>query len=98
MIPSFTLLLARVLGVSRQWFQIVAIWLLVFIGASVSMVFLLGDARYTAFGAIAAASIALVSLEHLISSKSKDTVRQQVYVSAGTLMILGLFTIATLAS
>ena len=98
MIPSFTSLLARVLGVSRQWFQIVAIWLLVFIGASVSIVFLSGDARYTAFGAIAAASIALVSLEHLISSKSKDTVRQQVYVSAGTLMILGLFTIATLAS
>ena len=98
MIPSFTRLLARVLGVSRQWFQIVAIWLLVFIGASVSIVFLSGDARYTAFGAIAAASIALVSLEHLISSKSKDTVRQQVYVSAGTLMILGLFTIASLAS
>jgi lipopolysaccharide export LptBFGC system permease protein LptF len=98
MIPSFTRLLARVLGVSRQWFQIVAIWVLVLIGASVSMVFLSGDARYTAFGAIAAASIALVSLEHLISSKSKDTVRQQVYVSAGTLMILGLFTIATLAS
>ena len=98
MIPSFTRLLARVLGVSRQWFQIVAIWLLVFIGASVSIVFLSGDARYTAFGAIAAASIALVSLEHLISSRSKDTVRHQVYVSAGTLMILGLFTIASLAS
>ena len=98
MIPSFTRLLARVLGVSRQWFQIGAIWLLVLIGASVAMVFLSGDARYTAFGAIAAASIAMVSLEHLISSKSKDTVRQQVYVSAGTLLILGLFTIASLAS
>ena len=83
---------------SRQWFQIVAIWVLVLIGATLSLLFLSGDARYTAFGAIAAASIALVSLEHLISSKSKDTVRQQVYVSAGTLLILGLFTIASLAS
>jgi membrane protein YdbS with pleckstrin-like domain len=98
MIPSFGRLLARVLGVSRQWFQIVAIWVLVLIGATLSLLFLSGDARYTAFGAIAAASIALVSLEHLISSKSKDTVRQQVYVSAGTLLILGLFTIASLAS
>ena len=83
---------------SRQWFQIVAIWALVLFGASLSVVFLTGDSRYTAFSAIAAASIALVSLEHLISSKSKNTVRQQVYVSAGTLVILGLFTIATLAS
>jgi hypothetical protein len=98
MIPSFGRLLARVLGVSRQWFQIVAIWILVLTGATLSLLFLSGDARYTAFGAIAAASIALVSLEHLISSKSKDTVRQQVYVSAGTLLILGLFTIASLAS
>ena len=98
MIPSFDRLLARVLGVSRQWVQIVAIWVLVLIGATLSLLFLSGDARYTAFAAIAAASIALVSLEHLISSKSKDTVRQQVYVSAGTLLILGLFTIATLAS
>lgn len=98
MIPSFTRLLARVLGVSRQWFQIVTIWVLVIFGAALSLVFLSGDSRYTAFSAIAAASIALVSLEHLISSKSKNTVRQQVYVSAGTLLILGLFTIATLAS
>lgn len=98
MIPSFGRLLARVLGVSRQWFQIVAIWVLVLTGATLSLLYLSGDARYTAFGAIAAASIALVSLEHLISSKSKDTVRQQVYVSAGTLLILGLFTIASLAS
>ena len=98
MIPSFAPPLARVLGVSRQWIQIVAIWVLVLIGAILTLVFLTGDARYTAFGAIAASSIALVSLEHLISSKSKDTVRQQVYVSAGTLLILGLFTIASLAS
>jgi hypothetical protein len=39
-----------------------------------------------------------VSLEHLISSKSKDTVRQQVYVSAGTLALLGLFTLLSLIS
>lgn len=66
--------------------------------ATLSFIFLEGDARYAAFGAIAASSIAVVSLEHLISSKSKDTVRQQVYVSAGTLTLLGLFTLLSLIS
>jgi hypothetical protein len=37
-----------------------------------------------------------VSLEHLVSSKSKDTVRQQIYVSAGTILLLGLFTVLSL--
>ncbi len=64
--------------------------------ALLSFIWLEGEARYAAFGAIAASSIAVVSLEHLISSKSKDTVRQQVYVSAGTLTLLGLFTLLTL--
>lgn len=83
---------------SKQWLQISLIWAGVLVAAMLSFIFLDGDARYAAFGAIAASAIAVVSLEHLISSKSKDTVRQQVYVSAGTLTLLGLFTLLSLIS
>jgi len=82
--------------VSKQWFQISLIWLGVLVAGLLSFIWLTGEARFAAFGAIAASAIAIVSLEHLISSKSKDTVRQQVYVSAGTLFLLGLFTLLSL--
>ncbi len=81
---------------SRQWFQISLIWLGVLISGLLSFIWLSGEARFTAFGVIAASAIAIVSLEHLISSKSKDTVRQQVYVSAGTIFLLGIFTLLSL--
>jgi len=90
--------LDRVFFMSKQWLQISLIWAGVLVAALLSFIWLDGDARYAAFGAIAASSIAVVSLEHLISSKSKDTVRQQVYVSAGTLTLLGLFTLLSLIS
>lgn len=77
---------------SNQWFQITAIWAGVFTAGLLAFLNLAGDSRFAAFGAIAASAIAVVSLEHLISSKSKDTVRQQIYVSAGTILVLGLFT------
>jgi hypothetical protein len=77
---------------SKQWFQITAIWAGVFIAGLLAFLNLAGDSRFAAFGAIAASALAVVSLEHLISSKSKDTVRQQIYVSAGTILVLGLFT------
>jgi len=38
----------------------------------------------------------VVSLEHLLSKTSKDTVRQQIYVSAGTVAILGAMTLIAL--
>lgn len=82
----------------RQWIQIIAVWVLGFVLAALATVNLSDDKLYLAFSAIAAGSIALVSLEHLISSKSKNTVRQQVYVSAGILLILGIFTALNLAS
>ena len=83
---------------SKQWVQITVIWAMVVASGLAALLLLRGETRLTAFGAIAAASIALVSLEHLMSSKSKDTVRQQVYVTAGTLFLLGLFTLISLAS
>ena len=83
---------------SNQWFQISAIWVGVFVAGLLAYFNLTGEMRFAAFGAIAASAIAFVSLEHLISSKSKDTVRQQIYVSAGTILLLGLFTGLSLIS
>jgi hypothetical protein len=51
---------------------------------------------FGSFSAVAGASIALVSLEHLFSARAKDTVRQQVYVAAGSITILGLATLLIL--
>jgi hypothetical protein len=83
---------------SKQWLQIVAIWILVAVGAILTLVLVEGDYRFLAFSSIAAGAIALVSLEHLISAKAKDTVRQQSYVSAGSIAILGLASLAALVS
>ena len=51
---------------------------------------------FGSFSAVAGASIALVSLEHLFSARAKDTVRQQVYVAAGSISILGVATVLIL--
>ena len=77
---------------SRQWLQIAVIWTGVLIAGIVALISYSDDRLYTAFAAIAGAAIALVSLEHLFSRKSKDTVRQQIYVSTGTVTMLGLMT------
>ena len=78
---------------SKQWFQIAAIWLGVAVAGVWAVLNLEGQAVYTVFTALVAAAIALVSIEHLISAKTKNTVRQQVYVSAGSFAILGALTI-----
>lgn len=96
MIPSFYLEVDRVLGVTKQWGQIVAIWIGVLISGIATLVFAPEDARYLLFSSIAAAAIALVSIEHLLSSSAKDTVRQQVYVSAGAFAILATLTLISL--
>ncbi len=83
---------------TKQWAQIAAIWLGVLISSLVVHFLVEGELKFLFFSSIAAASIALVSIEHLISSTAKDTVRQQVYVSAGTFVILALVTLLGLAS
>ncbi|HEY7854437.1 MAG TPA: hypothetical protein VIB80_04900 [Aquiluna sp.] len=82
---------------SKQWLQIVAIWVATLIFGILALLNFSGDALYTLFAAIAASAIALVSIEHLISAKAKDTIRQQVYVSAGTMAILGSLTLVSFA-
>ena len=78
---------------SKQWFQIVAIWLGVAVVGIVSVLNLGSPEIYTVFAGLAGASIALVSIEHLISAKAKDTVRQQVYVATGSFGILSVLTL-----
>lgn len=82
---------------NKQWLQIAGLWLLALVFGLISLFNLEGEARYTAFAAIAAGAIALVSIEHLISAKAKDTIRQQVYVSAGVMAILGTLTLVSFA-
>ena len=83
---------------SRQWFQIAAIWLGVLISSLLAHFLANAEFKFLMYASIAATAIALVSIEHLISSTAKDTVRQQVYVSAGTFVILALVTLLGLAS
>lgn len=81
---------------SKQWLQISVIWAGVLLAGTAALFSYADDRLYTAFAAIAGAAIALVSLEHLLSKRAKDTVRQQIYVSTGTVLILGLMTLIAL--
>jgi len=78
---------------SKQWLQIVGIWVLVLFAGLIALLTLEKQEAYLAFAALAGGAIALVSIEHLISAKAKDTVRQQVYVSAGSFAILSVMTL-----
>jgi predicted membrane channel-forming protein YqfA (hemolysin III family) len=83
--------------VSKQWLQIVAIWVAALAFGILALLTTSGELLYTFFAGIAATAIALVSIEHLISAKAKDTIRQQVYVSAGTMTILATLTLISFA-
>jgi hypothetical protein len=83
--------------VSKQWLQIVAIWAAALVLGILALLNTSGELLYTLFAGIAATAIALVSIEHLISAKAKDTIRQQVYVSAGTMTILATLTLISFA-
>ena len=82
---------------NKQWLQIATLWVLALVFGLLALSNLEGETRYTAFAAIAASAIALVSIEHLLSAKAKDTIRQQVYVSAGVMAILGTLTLVSFA-
>ena len=81
---------------TKQWLQIILIWIGVLAAALFALTIADLEFRFLVFSSIAAAAIALVSIEHLVSSRTKDTVRQQVYVSAGTIVILGTMTVVSL--
>jgi uncharacterized protein YjaG (DUF416 family) len=52
--------------------------------------------RFPIFGMLAAGSLALVSLQHLVVSRPSETVRQMVYVSTGSLGIIVIATVFAL--
>lgn len=81
---------------TKQWLQIILIWIGVLAASLFALTIADLEFRFLLFSSIAAAAIALVSIEHLVSSRTKDTVRQQVYVSAGTIVILGTMTLVSL--
>lgn len=83
---------------TKQWLQIILIWIGVLAAALFGLTIADLELRFLVFSSTAAAAIALVSIEHLVSSRTKDTVRQQVYVSAGTIVILGTMTLVSLLS
>jgi hypothetical protein len=82
--------------VTKQWLQIILTWIGVLAASLYAMTIPELDFRFLLFSSIAAAAIALVSIEHLVFSRAKDTVRQQVYVSAGTIVILVSMTVLSL--
>jgi len=84
--------------VQGQWIQISLVWVMALIASAVSVTNLEGEQLYLAFSAIAASAIAIVSIEHLLTGRTHAVVRQQVYVVAGVLLILGIFTLISLAS
>jgi len=52
--------------------------------------------RFAVFGMLAAGSLAAVSMQHLVSARPSETVRQMVYASAGSLAIMLVATAFTL--
>lgn len=78
---------------SKQWVEIVGIWVLVTL-ATVLLMFTNGSGRdvLAEFGAILAGSIATVSLIQLFSGSHDGFVRRLIYVSGGSFLILAAAT------
>lgn len=76
----------------KQWLQISAVWLSVLVMASYAAITLTQDQALLVFSLLAAGSVAVVSLEHLIRASVAQTVRQMVYVSSGSFVILAIAT------
>jgi len=74
----------------KDWIAIASVWLLVAVGASLSIAFLSDKDAIRSFGVLAAGSIALVSLVHLFSSHTNGIVWRLIYAAGGSWAILGL--------
>ncbi len=80
----------------KHWAPIVSIWVLVAFLAVFATVTIAAEERFAVFGMLAAGSLALVSLQHLVVSQPSETVRQMVYVATGSLAIILIATVFTL--
>ena len=73
-----------------------SVWLLVAVLAIFATIRLAAADRFPIFGMLAAGSLALVSLQHLVVARPSETVRQMVYVATGSLGIIVIATAFTL--
>lgn len=81
---------------SKQWSLIVAIWVGVALAATAAAIALEDTSAWTTFSALLAGAIATVSLVHVLRGSVSGAVREQVYVAAGSFLILSIATVLTL--
>ncbi len=77
----------------QNWFEIISIWVLVAIGATVALMSLTSSEIYGAFAILLAGSLALVSLVQLFRAQPAGFVRRLVYVGGGSYLILAIATV-----
>ena len=78
------------------WIEIISIWLLVAIATLVVSFTYQGEQALAAFGAILAASIALVSMIHLFLSGYVGFVKKLVFVAGGSYLMLAIASVYVL--
>jgi len=81
---------------SKDWLAIASVWVIVALGAVLSILYLNQQDAIRSFGVLAAGSIALVSLVHLFSSHTNGIVWRLIYAAGGSWAILGLAGLYTL--
>jgi hypothetical protein len=74
----------------KAWLPIVSLWALVALGAVIVILTMEQGEAIRSFGVLAAGSIALVSLVHLVTSHTEGIVERLIYVAGGTYAILAL--------
>lgn len=74
----------------NAWLPIVSLWALVALGAFLVILTMDRGEAIRGFGVLAAGSLALVSLVHLVTSHTKGIVERLIYVAGGTYAILAL--------
>lgn len=80
----------------KQWALIVTIWSGVALAATVTLLTLDDSTSWTTYSALLAGSIAAVSLVHVLRGSINGAVREQVYVAAGSFLILAIASLLTL--
>ena len=74
----------------RAWIQISVIWLFVTVATAWVTAAAPPEAALAWYGAILASSIASVSLIHLVKASASGIVRELIYVSGGSYVILAI--------
>jgi hypothetical protein len=79
--------------VKQNWFEIISIWVLVAIGATLALLMFPSSDIYGALAVLLAGSLALVSLVQLFRAQPAGFVRRLVYVGGGSYLILAIATV-----